>query len=276
MNRPTKAIIIGAGYGSRMLPVSKAVEKCMLPLLNRPVIDYLVQDCVEAGVKDIYFVLSPGSTQVRHYYSRDVELEAYLVAKGKQDMLPAVRPPEGVNFHYLEQDMSKYGTSVPVAACREFISDDESFMILYSDAALYTEGGGDFLRFVNDVSDANLDIGIYGVEVPREGIERYGVIDLDENHYFRGIVEKPSRDEAPSNLINSGFYILPGNILDRVVKQLENTVTGEYYLTDVVNEYVADGHPMYVYRSSAQFLDAGSVEEWVKSNQWLYERQLNA
>ncbi|NCU40297.1 hypothetical protein EOL73_00875 [Candidatus Saccharibacteria bacterium] len=87
MKTCTKAIIAVAGYGTRRLPISKAVEKCMVPLLNRPIVDYVVEDCVKAGVKDIYFVVSGDARQLRNYYERDMELEAYLERKGKNDLL---------------------------------------------------------------------------------------------------------------------------------------------------------------------------------------------
>lgn len=275
MVRPTKAIIGVAGYGSRMLPVSKAVEKCMLPLLNRPVIDYIVQDCIRAGVHDITFVVSPGSTQLQHYYSRDVELEAYLVAKGKSGLLAAVRPPEGVSFHYVEQDMSKYGTTTPLWMLNGRIAESDSFLYIMGDQTLYyADGSSELSRFIEAVSGSGLSAGMVGVEVPYDEVEKYGIIDLDEHHYFRGITEKPRREEATSNLNNACVYLLPGSIMRQVTAQMESprTEAKEYYFTDVINDFVAAGNYMYVHRSSATYLDCGTLEGWVSANQWLYQQ----
>lgn len=108
---PTKAIIAVAGYGTRRLPVSKAVEKCMLPLLNRPVLDYIVQDLVAAGVTNIFLVVSGDARQIREYYRRNVELEEYLEQNGKQQMVADILPPAGVRFHYPNREATS-STSV--------------------------------------------------------------------------------------------------------------------------------------------------------------------
>src|SRR3989344_4992082 len=99
--KPTKAIIPVAGYGTRRLPVAKSIEKCMMPLLNRPIVDYIVEDCIKAGMSDIYFVISNGAPQLRSYYEHNQDLEDYLTKKGATEQLQAIKPPEGVNFHFV-------------------------------------------------------------------------------------------------------------------------------------------------------------------------------
>src|SRR5687768_6322947 len=111
----TKAIIPVAGWGTRRLPITKSIEKCMLPIGNVPVIDFVVQDCLRAGITDFYFVVSGAATQLKGYYSHHADLNDYLVRGGKEDMLPLVTPPDAT-FHFVTQDTTngQYGTTVPV------------------------------------------------------------------------------------------------------------------------------------------------------------------
>ena len=112
----TKAIIPVAGWGTRRLPITKSIEKCMLPIGNRPIVDYVVQDCIAAGITDIYFVVSEESSQIQAYYEDNGALNTYLIANGKEDYLPMVAPPKNVKFHYVVQNtLGKYGTAVTVA-----------------------------------------------------------------------------------------------------------------------------------------------------------------
>ena len=116
MTSVTKAIIPVAGWGTRRLPITKAIEKCMLPVGNRPIVDYVVRDCIKAGITDIYFVVNRGSRQIFDYYSDNARLNQFLEYNGKQDMMELARPPMNVNFHYIEQDSNeKYCTAFPVA-----------------------------------------------------------------------------------------------------------------------------------------------------------------
>lgn len=121
--RPTTAVIAVAGWGARWLPLTKAIEKCMLPVGNRPVVDWVVADCVKAGITKIIFVVAPEQTQIRQFYSHNAALNTYLNAKGKHDALELVNQPQyaGVTFEFVVQPQnSKYGTAVPIALRRCF------------------------------------------------------------------------------------------------------------------------------------------------------------
>ena len=130
----TKAIIPVAGWGTRMLPITKSIEKCMLPVGTRPVIDYIVQDVVRAGVKDIYFVVGEQSTQVQSYYRSNIQLNDYLRRAGKEDKLPLIAPLRDVRIHFLTQPgTGGYGTSIPVGLASEFIEQGESAFVIMGD-----------------------------------------------------------------------------------------------------------------------------------------------
>lgn len=276
MNKPTKAVIAVAGYGTRRLPVAKAIEKCMLPVLNRPVVDYVVEDVVKAGVKDIYFVVSGGARQLRDYYDRDVHLENYLRSKGKDALLKAITPPEGVTFHYIEQDMSDshYGTSIPTWLSRYYIRPDEHYYLIMGDQTLWRADGQSECQLLFDQTvAAGGDGGIIGNPVPWEQVEQYGVIVKDEQGMYQSILEKPKREDAPSNLNNSSIYLLPGEFTHYVDRQVAQRREGEYYITDVLNDFVADNHKIFVRSTDATYLDCGNVPGWVEANNYMLAQQ---
>lgn len=267
----TKAIIPVAGYSSRRLPITKSIEKCMLPLGNRPVIDYVVSDCVKAGITDIYFVVSGDAAQLRSYYRRNVELENVLIAKGKTELAAAIVPPEGVTFHYVEQDLKdgRYGTTVPVWLCRDYIEEDELVLVMMGDDVTYCpEGESDIERLVKLEKPA-----ILGIPMLTGNLSQYGVISADEDGIFQSIVEKPAPGEEPSRMVNVSKYVLPCSFMkfaDASVKRGAN-VSGEYFITDPINDMVASGVDLKVVEATGKYLDTGTVESWVEANQWLLD-----
>lgn len=260
-----KAIIPVGGWGSRMLPITKTIEKCMLPVGTRPVVDYIVHDCIRAGITDIYFVVSEGSTQVQEYYSHNEVLNTYLRDNGKDDKLPLVTPPQGVSFHYIVQSGGgKYGTAVPVGLVNDYIDEDESVVVLMGDDFLYsTDGENDTARLIEAASDG---AAMLGVTIPRENVSRYGVLQLSEAGEYERIVEKPAPEDAPSTLINVSKYVLPKVAIEAAVTIPVNPSRGEYEITDVINQYVADGGSIRVVEAAGQFLDAGTPEGWLHAN----------
>lgn len=273
IERPTKAIIAVAGYGTRRLPVAKAVDKCMIPLLNRPVVDYVVQDLVKAGVTDVYFVVSGDARQLRDYYSRNIELEEYLRMHGKDDLITSITPPEHVRFHYVQQDHDdgRYGTAIPLWLVGQFINEDEYFYLMGGDQAFWQANGtseaSELCKVVQ--ADSKAVGGVMAVMVSAEEVERYGVIRYDDQGYYQEIVEKPRRDQAPSLLNNANFFLLPGTIVECVDQFVVQHRTGEYHMTDVLNQFVSKGNCLAVYETSAAYLDCGTVESWVASNSFL-------
>lgn len=265
MPNVTKAIIPVAGWGTRMLPITKSIEKCMLPIGNRPVIDYVVQDVIRAGVTDIYFIVGEQSTQVQSYYSRNEALERYLERQGKEDKLPLVAPIEGVNFHYIVQPSDgKYGTAVPVGLVNEYIEDDELVAVIMGDDFLYS--GDETNDLARLIEAAGVTGSMIGVQVPLETVSKYGVLELDEAGNYRRIVEKPSVEQAPSNLINVSKYVLPKAAIEAAATIPINPTRGEYELPDAINAHVAQGGTIKVIEAHGQFLDAGSVEGWLHAN----------
>ncbi len=276
--KPTKAIIPVAGYGTRRLPVAKSIEKCMMPLLNRPIVDYIVEDCIKAGVRDIYFVISGGAPQLRSYYEHNKDLEEYLIKKGATEKLQTIQPPEGVNLHFIEQNQPNgtYGTNVPVWACRDIVESDENVLIIMGDQCLYREdGGSDVADLIDAVEDGQTNAGMVAVAVPKDQVQYYGIVALDGAGNFSHIVEKPNTADAPSNLNNASIYLVPSDFWKFVIQDMEKPHTGEYMITDVLNDFVAANHTITVHEAKGKYLDCGNLEGWVEANDYLLSQSLN-
>ena len=251
-----------------MLPITKAIEKCMLPIGTRPVIDYVVQDLLKAGIKEIYFVVGEQSTQLESYYRSNIQLNDYLRRKGKHDMLPLIAPLQGVSLHFITQPSTGgYGTSVPVGMASEFIDDDESALVIMGDQFFYrTDDGSNAADLIRVVEDAGVSAGLLGVPVPDEDVSKYGIIEKDADNNFVRIVEKPALENAPSNLNNASFYIFPKAIFELARTLPANPDRGEYEITDAINAYVGSGQSLIVSEAKGQYLDGGSVDGWLHAN----------
>lgn len=266
----TKAIIPVAGWGTRRLPITKAIEKCMLPIGNRPIVDYVVQDCIAAGITDIYFVVSEQSTQLHDYYGKNEDLEDYLLRNGKDSMLPLVTAPK-VNFHYVVQpSYGKYGTAVPVALATDVAGIDEPVVVLMGDDVIYNpDGSSEVARLIEAVEVD--ESGMLGVEVDESEVSKYGVLEMNDRQEFIRIVEKPAAEVAPSRLINVSKYVLTPVMLRAIQEYVSGQQDGEYYITDPINAVVEDGGVMKVVPAQGEYLDGGTVEGWLQANRIVLE-----
>lgn len=268
----TKAIIPVAGYGTRWLPITKAIEKCMLPVGNRPAIDYLVEDCRWAGVRDFIFVVGEEFSQLKRYYGYNQLLEEYLEDNGKTAELEEVRMLRNkARFHYVVQDRYQpYGTATPIWLCRHLIKPDEPFMYVFGDNFFYREDGSSELTdFLQRAKKSNAKAAMLANEIPWEDVEKYGIVVTKkegEQEFCERIIEKPKHEDAPSNLNNSTSYLLNPDIFPFVEKNLAGH-EDEHYFTDVLNEYAAAGNKMAVFRAKGENLDCGTINRWHRSNQ---------
>lgn len=267
----TKAIIPVAGWGTRMLPITKSIEKCMLPVGTRPVIDYVVQDVLRSGIKDIYFVVGEQSSQIQSYYRSNIQLNDYLRRKGKADMLPIVAPMAGANIHFVTQSSSGgYGTSIPVGLCSDYIDDDESAVVIMGDQFFWRDdNGSNTADLIKLIEDAGVSAGLYGNPVPEEDVSKYGIIEKDSDDYFVRIIEKPKQDEAPSNLNNSSFYVFDKKLFELARNLPVNPARGEYEITDAINAYVASGEKIAVGTIEGEYMECGSPDGWLRANNYL-------
>jgi UTP--glucose-1-phosphate uridylyltransferase len=238
----------------------------MLPVGNRPLVDYVVQDCLKAGITDIYFVVSEGSTQLQSYYGDNGALNAYLIANDKEALLPVIAPPKDVSFHYVTQDANgKYGTAIPIGLVAPHIQPGESVVVLMGDDFIYNPDGSSEVARLLAATPVNGNA-MLGVNVPREAVSRYGVVELDANDNFVRIVEKPDPAHAPSTLINVSKYVLNYDLVRAIASYAEAPLSGEYYITEPINQYVMGGGSLKVVPAQGQYLDGGSVEGWTYAN----------
>ncbi len=268
----TKAIIPVAGWGTRRLPITKIIEKSMLPVGNRPLVDYSVQELVKAGVTDIYMIISNVEPcQVKAFYQNNAALDQYLIERGKEDRLQLARTlPENVKIHYIQQDPSgKYGTAVPIAMAVEEYNIDEPVLVFMGDDFIWNPGGVSAASSLLKSLQSENESAIIGVEIPRENVEKYGVFSVDDG-LLTGVVEKPSVKEAPSNLINVSKYVMSSNLLHEIVDYVKSHDFGpkdqEYVVTDPIDSYIKKGGVMRVVRAEGEYLDGGSVEGWLHAN----------
>lgn len=264
----TKAIIPVAGRGTRRLPITKTIEKCMLPIGNRPIVDYVVRDCLLAGITEVIFVIGEGSTQLEQYYRRDTELEDYLRYRGKEELIPAVTSLQGVKLNFVVQpnDDARYGSAIPVGLAADYIEEGESAVVLMGDDFIYNSDGSSETRRLIDAASKD-GAAMIGVNVDRQQVSRYGVIQFGEPGEYQAIIEKPSPAEAPSTLINVSKYLLPKKAIDMARDIEVNAKRGEYEITDAVNKFVTDGGTIAIHQAVGEYLDGGSVEGWLHANE---------
>lgn len=268
----TKAIIPVAGWGTRRLPITKIIEKSMLPVGNRPLVDYSVQDLIKAGVTDIYMVISNVEPcQVKAFYQDNAALNQYLIDRGKEDRLKLAQTlPGDVKIHYVTQDPAgKYGTAVPIAMVVEEYNINEPVLVFMGDDFIWNPGGKSSSEsLLASLKDAE-DSATLGVEVPKDQVEKYGVFSVDGDRLV-GVVEKPKAEEAPSNLINVSKYVMSPALLQEIVTYVKEHDFGpkdqEYAVTDPIDSYIQKGGVMRVACTTGEYLDGGSVEGWLHAN----------
>ena len=272
MQKITKAIIPVAGWGTRRLPITKIIEKSMLPVGNRPLVDYSVQELIKACITDIYMVISNVEPcQVQEFYRDNLALNDYLIERGKADRLALAKTlPDHVKIHYTTQDPAgQYGTAVPIALVVEEFNLDEPVLVFMGDDFVWNPDGESAAEsLINSLQSAD-ESAILGVEIPREKVDKYGVLSVKDGQLV-GVVEKPSVEEAPSNMINVSKYIMSRDLLHRVVDYVKTHDFGpldqEYLVTDPIDEYIKDGGVMRVAPTTGEYLDGGSVDGWVHAN----------
>lgn len=264
---PTKAIITDAGFASRYLPITKTIPKAMLPLGNRPIMQLVVEECVDAGIKEIIIVATPEGRQIYDNYFHDKceKIEALLTKQGKIERFEPVK--KVLNFPkitVIEQDQSlPYGNGSPVASARQFIEDDEAFIVAYSDDVVFGESAvKDLISAHESHPDAKAIIAAQ--EMPHEEMNKYGAISLkDESEMtLKDIIEKS--DDAPSNLASYGRYLLTPEVFKYLDPQNIGK-DGELWTVDAITRIAETGN-VYVERTKGQWMTTGDPKNYFLSH----------
>ncbi|MFE7063728.1 UTP--glucose-1-phosphate uridylyltransferase GalU [Sutcliffiella sp. NPDC057660] len=235
MGKVRKAIIPAAGLGTRFLPATKAMPKEMLPIVDKPTIQYIVEEAVESGIEDIIIVTGKGKRAIEDHFDNSFELEQNLMEKGKLELLDAVQKSSKVDIHYIRQKEPK-GLGHAVWCARKFIGD-EPFAVLLGDDIVQAEKP--CLRQLMDEYEKTF-ASIIGVQtVNDDETHRYGIVDplmqQGRRYQVNNFVEKPKQGTAPSNLAIMGRYILTPEIFMFLENQ-ETGAGGEIQLTDAIQQ----------------------------------------
>lgn len=268
MYQPVRKVIIPvAGFGTRFLPATKAMPKEMLPIIDKPVIQYVVEEAVASGITDIILVTSHAKRAVEDHFDENQLLESWLQQQGKHDLLGQIKDiTKMANFIYLRQK-GPYGNATPVLNAAHLIGPDEPFAMVFGDD-VYT-GKVPRIKQMIDVYEKYHDPVVGVVEVPQSDVKRYGVIDPQaevEPGVFqcKGVVEKPLPEEAPSCLATNAGFILTPDIFEEI-RQLQPEPGGEYVTLDAVKRLMKK-RSLYACKIQGAYHDTGSKIGWLKAN----------
>ncbi len=269
MKKITKAVIPAAGFGTRFLPQTKAMPKEMLPIVDKPVIQYVVEEAVASGIKDIVIVTGSLKRAIEdHFDYPNAELIKNLEAGNKQEFIEMVRKiGEMANFIYVRQK-GPYGNGTPVLSAEPAI-EDEPFAVLWGDEFIYSNPPR--LQQMIEVYEKYGGVVISGVRIDKkEDLKRYGIADLEpvegKVSKIKAIVEKPEPDQAPSNIATHGAYILPPETF-AALKSLAPGKGGEIWLVDAINKLQSEGVPVYAVEiENGKYYDTGNKLEYMKTS----------
>ncbi|MBS3681576.1 UTP--glucose-1-phosphate uridylyltransferase GalU [Ornithinibacillus massiliensis] len=255
MKRVKKAIIPAAGLGTRFLPATKAMPKEMLPIIDRPTIDYIVEEAKHAGIEDIIIVTGKGKRAIEDHFDINFELENNLIEKGKLSLLEKIQSSSNVEIHYIRQKEPK-GLGHAVWCARKFIGE-EPFAVLLGDDIVRAETPGIKQLMLQYDKVGSSVVGVQ--EVSMEETERYGIVEPRKNqgrlHVVNRFVEKPKLGTAPSNLAIMGRYVLTPAIFDILEYQAPGA-GGEIQLTDAINQ-LNQIDQVYAYEFEGRRYDVG-------------------
>ncbi|OIQ51936.1 UTP--glucose-1-phosphate uridylyltransferase [Pseudodesulfovibrio hydrargyri] len=261
----TKAVIPVAGWGTRSLPATKNVPKEMLPIFRKPIVQYIVEEGIAAGLKDVVFITNQNKTIIEDHFDRNFLLEQLLERAGKTAMLEEVRRVASLVNVIGVRQKEQLGLGHAVLTARE-VCQNEPFAVMLGDDLMFgvQAGIGELLKAAKETGKAVVGV----IEVPKSKVSRYGVIKGEsiDSHTYRvtNLVEKPKPEEAPSNLAIIGRYVLLPEIFD-ILEGQRAGVGGEIQLTDAL-QGLADQDKLIAVRLAGQRFDAGDWVEYLTAN----------
>ena len=258
-----KAVLPVAGFGTRFLPATKAIPKEMLPIIDKPLIEYAVEEAVDAGIEEIIFVTSHTKIAIENHFDSNFELEEKLLISGKNDFISLINPEKfkNIRFTYVRQK-SQRGLGDAIAHASHLVNDD-AFAVLLADDLIFSKVS--CLQQLIDIHN-NTNSSVIGInEVPKADISKYGVISPsdEKDDYIKiiDIVEKPDVSIAPSNLAVVGRYVLDSDIFE-YLKKVEEDASSEIQLTDAIKLMLKDKDILGCKYEGVKF-DCGSKKGFV-------------
>ncbi len=261
----SKAVITAGGWGTRFLPVTKAQPKELLPLVDKPLIQYAVEEAVACGLKEIIIVINPGKEAIQRYFEPSPELEQALKEKGKEGLLAQVKNISAMaDFHFVLQE-EPLGLGHAVMMAEEAVGDEPFALFLPDDII---EGKPSAMEQMLAIYERHGSSVVAVERVPREAISSYGIVDAREVeqrlYEVLGLVEKPHPDEAPSDLGIVGRYILMPQIF-QALKNTEPGALGELQITDGMT-HLLKSQPIYAYEFQGKRHDVGNPLGFLKAS----------
>jgi UTP--glucose-1-phosphate uridylyltransferase len=266
VNRPvTKAVIPAAGLGTRFLPVTKSLPKEMLPVVDTPSIQYVVDEAIAAGLDDILVITGRGKAAIEDHFDRNPELEAFLLEQGKDDALAELRARTEVGrLHFVRQGEA-LGLGHAVGVAKDHVGDEPFAVILGDDIMV---DGGVLLRRMLEVQRREGGAVLALLEVPKDQISLYGSVAVqpagDDVFKVEGLVEKPAPEEAPSNLAVIGRYVFPPEIF-AAIERTPAGRGGEIQLTDAIDGLLEE-QPVHGVRFTEGRYDIGQKLDFLRAN----------
>ncbi len=264
-DRITKAVFPVAGLGTRFLPATKANPKEMLSVVDKPLIQYAVEEAIAAGIKELIFITSWSKRAIEDHFDKNFELEYVLKARGKTQQLKEIKEmiPSDVRCVYVRQaEALGLGHAV---LCAKSLIKDEPFAVLLADDLIWSDKAP-VLSQMRDVYEKYSADGVIAVQTVRPSeTEQYGVVEISGlEHQITGIVEKPKAEEAPSNLGVVGRYILPPEIFS-ALENVESGAGGEIQLTDAISDLLHD-KKIHAHLFDGKRYDCGSKFGYLQAN----------
>lgn len=254
-----KAVIVAAWFGTRMLPLTKTVPKEMLPVGDKPIIQYIIEWLVDAWVTDIVMITSQQKKPLEDYFDKNYELEDILQKKGKTDLLALINKPKEIATYTFVKQLEMLGTGHAVMQVEHLISD-EHFMVVFADTIYPPET---FVTMIQKFNTTRTPI-IAVHQVPKGEVYKYGVVKLDGERVI-DFVEKPKVEDAPSNLIRNGAAILPKHIFTVLKHIWYDSRSGELNLPDAIRSILSDMQVIAL--PLRPYLDTGSLQGWLEANE---------
>ncbi len=252
-----KAVILAAGHGTRFLPATKAVPKEMLPLMDKPVVQYVVEEAVAAGLHHVTIVTAGPKRSVEDHFDRNPELEQLLENTGKEAELREIRRVADLADMSFVRQKERRGIAHAVLMAHHVVGE-EPFALFFPDDIIISDVPA--IRQLMAVHERHGGSVIAVQRLPREEVVHYGVITSepveDRVHRVRGIVEKPSAEEAPSDLATVGRYVLTADIWP-LLERTPPGANGEMQLTDTLAMLLEAGHPLFAYEFEGERFDTG-------------------
>ena len=266
MQKIRKAIIPAAGFGTRFLPETKAMPKEMLPIVDKPTIQYIVEEILASGIEQILIISGHAKRAIENHFDSSPELESHLLEHGKLDLLQQIRQISSINIHYTRQPYQR-GLGDAILCAKDFV-DGEPFGVNLGDDVVYTGKGEPALKQLMDQYDKTGGAVIGCQMVKPEQVPAYGIIDgvatEDPNLLkVQDMVEKPKMEEAPSRFAALGRYVITPEVFD-ILEETRPGKGGEIQLTDALRVMAHMGH-VYAYNFQGKRYDTGDKLGYLKS-----------